>query len=311
MSLSKAEPRCADIPLFGFQRSEASNLSADATALVGDGLLSSGFAVSDYKNVKIADEPGWYYPATYVTAANDSTTIAHWHALLRDTAQLEPADLLAGAKSWGEIAFAGRSVANSTIQDRRRFYWTTRMFSLESAHFFQNATRTFEAMLGEGGPAVYANWNNFASRMYTPGDNGGESHNPARTDPNEASAAHDWFDFGRARGASILWTEDWNAPARWWSFQGSKLAAAGSLSGIEWGGYIVPRAAALKARDMVQRVATIVGSGGKGITYYNFGPDYMFPVSNHNHLTLVPGTYIYSITGTPVTCTCALFVRPR
>jgi hypothetical protein len=28
---------------------------------------------------------------------------------------------------------------------------------------------------------------------------------------------------------------------------------------------------------MVQRVATVVGSGGKGIIYYNFGPNYMFP----------------------------------
>ena len=74
-------------------------------------------------------------------------------------------------------------------------------------------------------------------------------------------------------------TEDWNAPAHWWSFQGSKLSAAAALSGIEWGSYIIPRAAALQNHDVVQRVATIVGSGGKGIIYYNFGPEYMFPVN--------------------------------
>jgi hypothetical protein len=115
--------------------------------------------------------------------------------------------------------------------------------------------------------------------MYIPGDNSGESHNPARANMNEATAAHDWFDFGRAGGASVLWTEDWNAPAHWWSFQGSKLSAAAALSGIEWGSYIIPRAAALQNHDVVQRVATIVGSGGKGIIYYNFGPEYMFPVN--------------------------------
>jgi hypothetical protein len=87
-------------------------------------------------------------------ASKDSTTVDHWHTLLRDVAQLKPTDLLIGATSWDDIEFSGRSVANGTIEDRRRFYWTTRMFSLESAQFFKNATRTFEEVLGEGGPAV-------------------------------------------------------------------------------------------------------------------------------------------------------------
>ena len=120
--------------------------------------MTAGFAASDYKNVKIADEPGWYYPGTYEAAANDSVTIFHWHKLLRDVAQLKPADLLVGAETWAEIGFAGRSVANATIQDRRRFYWTSRFFSLESAQFFRNATHTFEDVLGERGPAVFVNW---------------------------------------------------------------------------------------------------------------------------------------------------------
>lgn len=51
------------IPLFAFEQSEVSNISADAVALVADGLLSAGFAASDYKLVKISDEPGWYYPS--------------------------------------------------------------------------------------------------------------------------------------------------------------------------------------------------------------------------------------------------------
>ena len=138
-------------------------------------------------------------------ASKDSTTVDHWHTLLRDVAQLKPTDLLIGATSWDDIELSGRSVANGTIEDRRRFYWTTRMFSLESAQFFKNATHTFEEVLGEGGPAVFANWNNFAGRSYIPGDNSGESHNANKTDPDEATAAHDWFDFARARGASTLW----------------------------------------------------------------------------------------------------------
>lgn len=112
------------------------------------------------------------------------------------------------------------------------------------------------------------------SRMYVPGPVG---HNKAVADADAAMASHDWFDFGRGRGGSILWTEDWWAPSSWWSFQGAKMRAAGGISGLPWGGYVIPRARALTEGDMVQRVATIVGSGGKGIIYYNFGPDYAFP----------------------------------
>ena len=261
------------IPSFGFYTDEESNITKDASGWVAGG-LEAGFNIADIKALKIADEPGWYYPSVYEAAANDSATVAHWHVLLQTTAGFHsPSQLLARASSWDEIVFTGRSAANGTLTDRRRFYWTQRMFSLESARFYSNATRTFEKVLGPAGPRVFANWNNFAGRMFMPGDNGGESHNQAKTDPDEATAAHDWFDFARARGGSMLWTEDWSAPASWWSFEGSKLSAAGALSGLPWGGYIVPRSGALTAGDMVQRVAALIGSGGKTVIYYNFGPD--------------------------------------
>lgn len=41
-----------------------------------------------------------------------------------------PALLLAGATSWDQVHFAGRAVANGTVEDKRRFYWTQRMLSL-------------------------------------------------------------------------------------------------------------------------------------------------------------------------------------
>jgi hypothetical protein len=67
------------------------------------------------------------------------------------------------------------------------------------------------------------------------------------------------------------------APASEWSFYGARMQAAGASLSLPWGAYVVPGAKALTAGDMVQRVATIVGSGGKAIIYYNFGPDYAFP----------------------------------
>ena len=49
------------------------------------------------------------------------------------------------------------------------------------------------------GVGVFANWNNFKGRFYVPGGGGG------------ATMHHDWIEFGRLRGANILWTEDWYA----------------------------------------------------------------------------------------------------
>ena len=264
---------------FAFAASECrgscreSNITVDAHRWFAAG-RAAGFGSSDFKLAKIADEPGWYFPSTWVAAANSSAATDRWHSLLRDTAGLTPAELLVNATTWREISFAGRSVANGSLQDRRRFYWTNRFFSLDSSEYYANATRTFEAALGEDGCAFFANWNNFASRMYVPGPVG---HNQARGDPDAAMASHDWSDFGRARGGTVLWTEDWWAPAAWWSFQGAKMRSSGAPLGLPWGAYVIPRARALETGDMVQRVATIVGSGGKSIIYYNFGPDYAFP----------------------------------
>lgn len=62
------------IPTFGFQRIKESNISADAHAWVAEG-LAAGFAPVDYASVKMADEPGWYYPAAYEAAASRTQVI--------------------------------------------------------------------------------------------------------------------------------------------------------------------------------------------------------------------------------------------
>ena len=181
-------------------------------------------------------------------------------------------------------------MANGTLEDRRRFYWTSRFFSADSAENYANTTRDYEAALGGSGGLVYSNWNNFAGKLYSPGPVG---HNRAVNNTDAAMGSHDWYDFGRARGGSMLWTEDWYAPACEWSFYGARLQSAGASLQLPWGGYVVPRAGAMNFGDLVQRVATIVGTGGKAIIYYNFGPDYMSPGNcwggdGNDSLVLVP-----------------------
>ena len=154
------------IPNFGFGCGSAcreSNISTDAQDWFGLA-LAAGFSSSDLKLTKIADEPGWYYPSTTAQAANSSAAVARWHTMLRELAKLTPPDLLLGATKWSDILFAGRSHANGTIADRRRFYWTTRFFSLDSAEYYANSTKIFEAALAPSmgySSGLFANWNNF------------------------------------------------------------------------------------------------------------------------------------------------------
>jgi hypothetical protein len=186
-------------PLFAF--GEATNITTVAAGLFGAG-LAAGFAPSDFKLTKQVDEPGWYFPDAYDQAANSSSAVGRFHTLLRNTARLTPGHLLVGATEWDEIKFAGRAVANGTVEDRRRFYWSTRFFSLDSSENYANTTRGFEAALGGDGGLTFANWNNFGGRMYVPGPVG---HNRALNSTDAAMASHDWYDFGRSRGGSILW----------------------------------------------------------------------------------------------------------
>jgi hypothetical protein len=50
------------------------------------------------------------------------------------------------------------------------------------------------------------NWNNFQGRFYVPGP---LFHNKDKTSPDAAMMHQDWFEFGRMRGCTTLWTEDW------------------------------------------------------------------------------------------------------
>ena len=88
----------------------------------------------------------------------------------------------------------------------------------------------------------------------------------------------DWFEFGRARGATALWTEDWfdDGLASQWGYYGARLRSASRLApskDVIHGGYIVPRAGGDLPDGMLMKMLSIVGSGGKAIELYTFGPE--------------------------------------
>ena len=91
-------------------------------------------------------------------------------------------------------------VGNKTLPlaKKRLFYWTVRFSVHASAVAFSRATRALERAFAPGVP-VFANFNNFHGRGYT----------PYGTTWGGAGLGEDMFEFARNRATTLLWTEDW------------------------------------------------------------------------------------------------------
>jgi len=233
--------------------------------------LDAGYDRTDMAIFATSDEPGWYYPAMLNQVNSNPALLARFHEYLK-TLGLRPKDF--GAKSWHDLRLIGRGQA-VTLETRRLFYWSMRFFPSVSSRYFARVARALEQAFYPGMP-VTVNWNFFAGRFYVPGP---VANNPDKQNPDAAMGGHDWFEFGRVRGSTALWTEDWfdDSQAYQWSFYGAKLASAARKSGVRFGGYIVPRTAGSRSDGMVQRLLALVGHGAKVIEYYTFGPEYNFP----------------------------------
>lgn len=231
----------------------------------------AGYDAKDMALFALSDEPGWYYPQALETLRDSAEAMRRFHAYLR-VQKLTPADL--GARAWDDVRPLGRSGATD-LPSRRRFYWTMRFFADDSSRYFADATRALERAFWPGMP-VFTNWNFFAGRLYVPGP---VANNRDKTSPDAAMGGHDWTEFARRRGGTMLWTEDWFADAKayQWSYYAARLRTAARAGGVEFGGYVIPRTAGDRDEGIVQKVLAVVGSGGKAVKYFVFGPEYNFP----------------------------------
>jgi hypothetical protein len=236
-----------------------------------DPFLKAGFKPEEIAAYALSDEPGWYFPLWFRALPESSTGMQRFQDYLRAQG-LAPADL--GAADWEAVRPIGRSRAVD-LPSRRLFYWTVRFFAADSARHFANVTRAMEKASRPGLP-VFTNWNNFSGRAYCPGAGG---NNPDKTSPDVAMGGHDWLEYGRLRGTTMMWTEDWfsDANAWQWSFYCAKLRCAAEKGGVQFGGYVIPRTAGDRPDGVLQKILTIIGSGGKGLKYFIFGPEYTFP----------------------------------
>ena len=234
---------------------------------------AAGFKPTQLAAFALADEPGWYFPSASPERVMNASVGAAAAALKAEWAAFLSKNKVAGlpmplTNRWQLKGLAAKKL----------FYWSSRFSSYSSAAAFARATAAIEGATVKGAP-VYVNFNNFAGRGYVPGPVG---NNRDRTDPNAAMVSIDWFEFGRARGSTLLWTEDWfrDSLASQWGYYGARLRSASRLAptkDVAHGGYIVPRAGGDLPDGLLMKMMAIVGSGGKAIYFYAFGPEYNFP----------------------------------
>ena len=233
--------------------------------------LSAGYDPHDVALFAMSDEPGWYYPSTFRGMIDSPVALGRFHEYLKNQG-LELADV--GAREWSAVRPIGRSAAHD-LPSRRLFYWSSRFFAWDSARHFSVCSRELEKAFYPSFP-IFTNWNFFAGRFYVPGP---VANNPDKSSPDAAMGGHDWTEFGRMRGSTMLWTEDWFADglAFQWSFYCARLRCAAEKSGIGYGGYVVPRVSGNREGGLLKKMLCVIGSGGKALTCYTFGPEYLFP----------------------------------
>jgi len=241
----------------------------------------AGYLPEDMAAYAMSDEPAWYFPAILNTLQGDATAMVRFHDYLQAQG-LTPKDV--GAEAWEQVLPIGRSTvmdaADGTpapLATRRLFYWTMRFFPWDSSRYFAQCTRALEEAFWPNMP-IFSNSNFFSNRLYVPGP---VANNTAKQSLDAAMGGPDWLEFGRMRGSTMLWTQDWfgDDMAPQWSFYSAKLRCAADKGGVGFGGYVIPRTAGQRRDGIIQKILAIIGNGGKGIEYFVFGPEYNFPLN--------------------------------
>ncbi len=235
-----------------------------------DTYLQAGYLPTDMAAFAMSDEPGWYYPSQ-LKMLDEPGALKRFHEYLM-AQKLEPRDV--GAGNWEAVKPIARSGAKD-LASKRLYYWTMRFFAWDSNRYFAECTKALEKAFYPGMP-ITVNFNFFAGRFYVPG---AVANNPDKTSPDAGMGGNDWLEFGRMRGSTMLWTEDWfgDSLAYQWSFYCAKMRSAAEKGQVNFGGYVIGRTAGGRDEGVLQKMLSIVGNGGKVIKFYVFGPEYEFP----------------------------------
>jgi len=255
---------------------DARDLEANARAAAARMLATDYYLerTSDVVDIKLWDEPGWYYPLAVDQVASSAVALESFHAFLRRHGRM-PEDF--GQTAWSGVVplDVHRSGAPSeprpsralSMTDRRLFYWTMRYFPESAAYGFRLRREALERVFGRA-VTFSVNCNNDSQwyRKYSP---------YAADHPNQQSmGGPDWLLGGRLRGFTP-WTEDGvddSQLVQQWSFYADLLRSAAMLGDGRFGSYTRGIIQGVREHDAAYRILSLVGAGAKIVDIYTFGP---------------------------------------
>jgi hypothetical protein len=220
----------------------------------------------------MADEPGWYFPGVLNQVKAKPESLAVFRKYLQSKG-MTPQSF--GKTSWDDVFPMPLSQAQ-TLPDRRLLYWTARFFPESLSNAFAAATSALRRQLN---PQLLTttNLNNWPGRYFLPSP-GKKIANNSDAGPDAAMGMPDWFDLGRKKAVTAIWTEDWfgDSSAQLWSLYADLMRSAAREGGVEYGGYVVGHSTGGMEDGGLYKVMALAGHGGKAIDPYTFGPNPAF-----------------------------------
>lgn len=224
----------------------------------------------EMKLFHMADEPGWYYPYQQNAVKEKPERLAVFREYLKSKGLTLA---LLAKTSWEEVVPI-KPTEVKTLPDKRLYFWTARFYAESLSKGFAAATQALQRQLN---PKILTttNLNNWPGMYYLPSPNAKVANN-SDTSADAAMGMPDWFDLGRKKAVSCIWTEDWfgDWDAGLWSLYGDLLRCAAREGSIEYGGYIVGgRVGSSEMTDGGKyKIMALAGHGAKAFAPYVFCP---------------------------------------
>lgn len=236
-------------------------------------LAAMGAYESELPLFHMADEPGWYFPYMYDEVRKEPDGLAVFRTYLKAKG-LTPN--LLGHSTWDTMEPVGLNAATgpaASLPAKRLFFWSARFFAESLSKAFAAASASLRANLNPD-LLTTTNLNNWPGRYFIPSPYKKIGNNND-LGPDAAMGMPDWFDLGRKRAVSCLWTEDWFADqdAQLWSLHGDLLRCAAREGDLAYGGYVVGQSMSWSnVRDgATYKILSLVAHGAKAMELYIFG----------------------------------------
>jgi hypothetical protein len=241
----------------------------------------NGGAPGDVVDLKLTDEPAWYYPSMLQKVANNPAWLQAFHDYLQEKG-FTPAYFGSSATDWSsaaEIVPIGASKLTASLESHRLFYWSMRYFS-ESAAKGMALLHTALQRAFPNLQTTDVNFNGWPGTWYTASPNQPIANNTT-IGPDTGMGWFDWMTSGRLN-AHTLWTEDWspNGSSEQWSFLADAERSAALEGTGSFGGYVSGNQLQGNPAGASYQILSLIGHGAKTVDLYAFGPAFQWNLGN-------------------------------